>query len=187
MFICSKLHFILESSNGVAGTFFRSRPLSPLGGAGSLAVWRRFRPVWRRSQNNASTCATECAFQALGVPFWWRRLRPYFGTCPVRKGNLYHLRWEPAPFREGPCAKQTLGRGCAFGQSPKKGRHRSLCVQLLLLATPCGASNVVEQVPQSRWRGTAPCAVPRSSPFLTIPSGASLYPTFSAAPNTEIS
>ena len=97
-----------------------------------------------------------------------RMPNPVAGTRPVL---------EPAPFREGPCAKQTLGRGCAFGQSPKKGRHRSLCVQLLLLATPCGASNVVEQVPQSRWRGTAPCAVPRSSPFLTIPSGASLYPT----------
>ena len=89
--------------------------------------------------------------------------------------NLRHLEGEPAPGMA--CGGTwTSGRGCASGQQPKKGRHRSLCVQLLLCGHACGVSNVVEQVPQSRLRGTAPCTCPRTLPFLSIPSGASLSP-----------
>ena len=60
-----------------------------------------------------------------------------------------------------------------FAQQEERGPARSLDV-----STPPypgnTARNVVEQVPSSRWRGTAPCTGPRADLFPPIRSGA--YP-----------
>ena len=62
-----------------------------------------------------------------------------------------------------------IGVGTCLRSEGGKGATRSLDV-----STPpfpgTSARNVVEQVQSSRWRGTAPCAIPRTDPFPPIRS-----------------
>ena len=75
--------------------------------------------------------------------------------------------------QKGLSAKSPAGWVRASAQKVERGLTRSLDV-----STPpfpgTSARNVVEQVPSSRWRGTAPCTTPRTDPFPPIHSGTHL-------------